>query len=69
MEKIPALLSFCENTPLTGDFPSQKQETRSFYILFDLAWTNVWINTRDANDLRHRTHYDVTVMISYFESL
>ena len=27
------------------------------------AWTNGWVNTRDAGDLRlHRAHYDVTVM-------
>ena len=28
------------------------------------AWTNGWVNTRDAGDLRyHRAHYDVNVMI------
>ena len=28
------------------------------------AWTNGWVNNRDASDLRcHHTHYDVTVMI------
>ena len=27
------------------------------------AWTNSWINNRDAGDLRrHRTHYDVAAM-------
>ena len=27
------------------------------------AWTNGWVNSRDAGDLRrHRAHYDVTVM-------
>ena len=27
------------------------------------AWTNDWVNNREAGDLRrHRTHYDVTVM-------
>ena len=27
------------------------------------AWTNAWVNNRDAGDLSlHRTHYDVTVM-------
>ena len=27
------------------------------------AWTNGWVNNRDAGDLRcHRSHYDVTVM-------
>ena len=28
------------------------------------AWTNGWVNNRDAGDLRrHRSHYDVTVMV------
>ena len=32
------------------------------------AWTNVWINNRDAGDLRrHRTHYDVTVVCVFRE--
>ena len=30
---------------------------------FICAWTNGWVNNRDAGDLRrHRDHYDVTVM-------
>ena len=30
------------------------------------AWTNGWVNNRDAVDLRrHRAHYDVTVMKSH----
>ena len=34
------------------------------------AWTNGWINTRDAGDLsRHHTHYDVTVMVVWRYSL
>ena len=34
-------------------------------LMFSLicAWTKVWVNTRDAGDLRHHcTDYDVTVM-------
>ena len=34
-------------------------------LMFSLicAWTNGWVNDRDAGDLRHhRAHYDVTVM-------
>ena len=28
------------------------------------AWTNGWVNTRDAGDLRrHHAHYDVTLMV------
>ena len=34
------------------------------------AWTNGWINIRDAGDLRrHRTLYDVTVMLPFVPSL
>ena len=36
-------------------------------LLFSLirAWTNSWVNNRDAGDLRrHRTHCDVGVMVS-----
>ena len=36
-----------------------------FRLLFCLicAWTNGWVNNRDAGDLRrHRAHYDITVM-------
>ena len=34
------------------------------------AWTNGWINTRDAGDVRrHHTHYDVTVMVVWRYSL
>ena len=36
-------------------------------LIFSLicAWTNVWANHRDAGDLiRHRNHYDVTVMLN-----
>ena len=35
-------------------------------LMFSLicTWTNGWVNSRDAGDLRrHHTHYDVTVMI------
>ena len=32
---------------------------------FICAWINDWVNNGEAGDLRrHRTHYDVTVMIS-----
>ena len=32
------------------------------------AWTNGWVNNRDADDLRrHRAHYDVTLMLWVFK--
>ena len=58
METFSALLSLCEgNSPVAGEFPSQRQVRRSFDVFFD-----GWVNNRYAGDLRrHRAHYDVTV--------
>ena len=63
METFSALLAICEgNSPVTGDFPSQKPVTRSFGVFFVLR-PNILINNWDAGVLRrHRAHYDVTVM-------
>ena len=37
METFFALLSLCEeNSPVTGEFPSQRPVTRSFELFFDL---------------------------------
>ena len=37
MEKYSALLALCAgNSPVTGEFPSQRPVTRSFYDFFDL---------------------------------
>ena len=54
------LLAFCKgNSPVTGEFSSQKPVTRSFDDFFDLRLKK----HRDAGDMgRHRAHYDVTVM-------
>ena len=48
MEIFSALLALCVgNSPVNGEFPSQKPVTRSFDVFF-------------AGDLiRHRVHYDV----------
>ena len=48
---------------VTGEFPSQRSETRSFDVFFILRLNERLINNRDAGDLRrHRANYDVTVM-------
>ena len=42
METFSALLALCEgNSPVTGEFPSQRPVTRSFDVFFDLRleWT------------------------------
>ena len=50
--------------PLCGEFTGHKGQWRGV-LMFSLicAWTNGWVNNRDAGDLRrHRAHYDVFVM-------
>ena len=68
METFSALLAICEgDSPVTGEFPTQRPVTLSFDVFFDLR-----LNKRlskqtiplEAGDLRrHRAHYDVTVML------
>ena len=63
METFSALLALCAGySPVTGEFPSQMQVTRSFDVLFDLhlnkqlgkqSW-GWWLG-------RHRAHYAVIV--------
>ena len=51
---------------VTGEFPSQSPVTLSFDVFF-CAWINGWGNNWYAGDLRrHRTHYNVTVMVLLF---
>ena len=63
METFSAMLALCvENSLVTGEFPSQKPVTQSFDVFFDLR-LNKRLSKREAGDLiRHRAHYDVTVM-------
>ena len=68
METFSALLALCAgSSPVTGEFPSQRSVTRSFMFYLVCAWTNGWVNYRNAADLRrHPSHYDVNIMISSF---
>ena len=51
------------NSPVTGEFPSQRPVTRSFDVCFDLRLNKRLSKHRDATDLRcHHAHYDVTVI-------
>ena len=63
METFTALLTLCVgNSPVTGEFPTQRPVTRSCF-LWSAPWINGWLNNRDAGDLRrHHAHYDVIVM-------
>ena len=47
--------------PVNSPPKGQWRETLMFSLI--CAWTNCWINNRDAGDLRrYRVHYDVIVM-------
>ena len=68
MEKVSALPVLCAgNSPVTGEFPSQRPVTRSFDVfLWSAPWIKGWVNNHEAGDLRrHRAHYDVIVMIRW----
>ena len=46
-----------------GEFPAQKQVTRSFDVSLICVWMNDWVNDGEAGDLRrYPAHCDVTVM-------
>ena len=64
METFSALLALCAgNSPVTGEFPSQRPETRSFHAFYDLRPKRRLSKNREAGDLRrYRDHHNVTVM-------
>ena len=73
METFSAMLALCAgNSPVNGEFPTKRPVTPMFFFMFSLicAWTNGWVNSQDAGDLRrHRAHYDVNVMRSSWNPL
>ena len=66
METFSALLALCAwNSLVTGEFPSQRPETQSLDVFFDLSWIKGWVNNPEAGDLRrHHAHNDVIVMLT-----
>ena len=64
MDTFSASLALCEgNSPVTGEFPSQRPVTRSFDASFDLRLNKRLSNYQYLVILRrHRAHYDVTVI-------
>ena len=53
METFFALLAICAgNSPVTGEFPTQRPVTRNFDGFFIFAWINDWMNNLEAGDLR-----------------
>ena len=64
MEAFSALLAICAgNSPVTGEFSTQRPVSQSFDVFFDLRLIKRLSKQREAGDLRrHRAHYDVIVM-------
>ena len=63
MEIFSALLAICAgNSPVTGEFPTQRPVTRSFDVYFDLRpkerlskqWWGWWFETLSRSLWRHR---------------
>ena len=53
--------------PVNSPHKGQWREALICSLIF--AWTNGWVNNRDAGDLRrNRAHYDVTVMLDHYHS-
>ena len=68
METFSASLAiYAGNSPVAGEFTAQLPVTRSFHIFFDMRLNKrglLWVSNGDVGDLiRHRAHYDVTLMI------
>ena len=62
METFSALLTLCEGNSPVNSPPKSKWRGASMFSLI-CAWENLWVNIRDAGDLRrHRAYYDITVM-------
>ena len=64
MGTFSALLApWAGNSPVTGEFRHKGQWHGALVFSLVCAWTNGWINNRDAGGLRRQcAHYDVTVM-------
>ena len=67
MEAFSALLALgVGNSPVTGEFPSQRPVMRSFDVFFDLRLNKRLSKNRGAGDLkRSRAHYDAILMGRY----
>ena len=61
MEPCSALLVVCVgNSPVIAEFPHKGQWRGALPFPMICAWTNDWVNNRDAGD--YDAHYDVIVM-------
>ena len=66
METFSALLAICVgNSPVPGEFPTQRPVTRNFDVFFILRPNKPLSTNKDEAGYlrRHRAHYDVIVMV------
>ena len=65
METFSAILALCVgNSPVTGEFPSQRPVTRSFDVFFDLC-LNKQLSKQPGRDLRRNRAHDDVIVMSY----
>ena len=64
---IPRYWPFAGNSPVSSEFPSQKSETRSFDVFFDLR-LNKRLSKQSRRRWRHHTHNHVNVMNTCFQN-
>ena len=64
-----ALLALCAgNSPVPVNSPHKGQLRGALTFSLICAWIIDWVNNREAGDLRrHRGHYDVIVMLWWFQ--
>ena len=68
METFSALLIHCAgNSPVNDEFPPTKPSDMEMFSLI-CAWTNGWVNNRDAGDLRQYRAHHVVIVMSYYIS-
>ena len=65
LKHFPRYWPFCAgNSPVTGEFPSQRPVSGVWYFLRSTPKKNGSVNNRNAGDLRrHRAHCGVTLMM------
>ena len=80
METFSALLAICAgNSPVTGEFPTQRPVTRSFDVFFDLRlfkrlskqWWRWWFETppcplwryRNVDNMNHCNQYKIAAIL------
>ena len=65
METFSALLAICVgNSPVTSEFPAQRQWPGALIFSLICAWISGWVINGEAGVLRrNHAYYDVTVMV------